>query len=82
MVLRTKATMVRRHRNQEDPILDNDEVEGRRSLVAVQADGVAAGSERKFAVREVAAPDDCYSYTLLSTQEPVHSLLLLITQSR
>jgi hypothetical protein len=60
MVLRTKATMVRRHRDQENPSSDNDDVEGRRSLVGFQADGVAADGEHKFVVREVAAPDGCY----------------------
>jgi hypothetical protein len=61
MFFRTKATMVRRHRNLEDPISDNDEVEGRRSLVGVRVDRVAADGERKFVVREVTAPDGCYS---------------------
>jgi hypothetical protein len=82
MVLRTKATMVRRHRDQEVPISDNDDVEGRHLLVRVQVDEVAADGERKFGLREVAAPDGCYSQTLLSTQELVDSLLLLVLQSR
>jgi hypothetical protein len=51
MVLRTKATMVRRHRDQEDPISDNDKVAGRRSLVGVQVDGVNADGERNYVER-------------------------------